>query len=99
MEPNKVEIKNYADGWITEKKGTDVPGFLKVAFVIIGTCCTAYLFVYMNGEVTHSDRGALVQAFNRATVQADGLMTAVGLMALVYVLIVAVFAFRKQTHL
>ena len=26
------KIKEYADGWITEREGTDVPGFLKLAY-------------------------------------------------------------------
>ena len=26
------EVKEYADGWITERKGTDVPTFLKIAY-------------------------------------------------------------------
>ncbi len=94
----KIEIKEYAEGWITEREGTDVPAFLKFAFVVIGAACVSYIFVYMNGETTHADRGALVQAFNRATTQADGFMTFVGLLALVYVIAVAAFAFRGKTH-
>ena len=35
------EVKDYAGGWITEKKGTEVPGFLKLAFPIIGLSCVA----------------------------------------------------------
>jgi len=95
MADSKQPLKSYADGWIMEKEGTDVPPFLKFAFVVIGTGCVAYLFLYMNGETEHADRGPLVQAFNRATQSADGLMTAVGLMALVYVAIVCLFAFRR----
>ena len=35
MEPTKPKIKEYADGWITEQAGTEVPGFLKLAFIVI----------------------------------------------------------------
>ncbi len=92
----KQEIKDYADGWIQEREGTDAPPFLKAAFVVIGLSCTAYLFLFMNGEIDHSDRGPLVRAFNAISNSADGLMTMVGFMMLIYVAIVAVFAFRKM---
>ena len=31
----KEEVKEYAEGWISERKGTDVPGFLKAAYVTL----------------------------------------------------------------
>jgi hypothetical protein len=92
----KQEIKDYADGWIQDREGTDAPPFLKAAFVVIGLSCTAYLFMFMNGEIDHSDRGPLVRTFNAISNSADGLMTMVGFMMLIYVAIVAVFAFRKM---
>jgi hypothetical protein len=91
----KELIKDYAGGWITEREGTDAPPFLKIAFAVIGLGCTAYLFLFMNGEISHSDRGPLVQQFNQVTSTADGLMTMVGAMVLIYVAIVAIFAFKK----
>jgi len=98
-EENKDQgLKQYADGWITEREGTQVPGFLKLAFPIIGLFCCGYLIVYMNGEVNHPDRGALVQAFNKATATADPLMYFVTGLALVYVVIAVVFAIRKSDH-
>ena len=36
------EIKNYADGWMTEKKGTEIPTFLKFAYIVIAGGCLAY---------------------------------------------------------
>lgn len=90
------EIKEYADGWISEREGTDAPIFLKIAFVIIGLSTVAYLFIYMNGDVNNSDHGPLVRSINAATVPADTLMTIVGVMMLIYVAVVAVFAFRKM---
>jgi hypothetical protein len=92
----KPEIKEYAGGWITERKGTEVPAFLRIAFPIIGLGCTAYFILYMNGEVNHEDRGRLVQMFNQATTSADGLMYAVAGMALVFVIIVVLFAFGRS---
>lgn len=91
----KEELKEYAGGWITEREGTDAPIFLKFAFVVIGLGCTTYLFLFMNGEVNHSDRGPLVKAFNAATTSADGFMTGVGVLMLLYVAVVSVFAFGK----
>ena len=35
MIEQKNELKDYADGWITERKGTDVTGFLKLAYIVI----------------------------------------------------------------
>jgi len=31
MQPTETKIKDYAGGWITEREGTTVPGFLKLA--------------------------------------------------------------------
>jgi hypothetical protein len=95
-EKSKPEIKEYAGGWITERKGTEVPGFLRIAFPIIGLGCTAYFIAYMNGETSHEDRGKLVQIFNQATTSADGLMYAVAGMALIFVIIVVMFAFSRS---
>jgi hypothetical protein len=89
------QIKNYADGWIQERKGTDAPAFLKIAFPIIGLFCTAYLVLYMTGEVDHTGRGAIVQKFNEATETSPMLMYIIAAMALVYVIAVVLFAIRK----
>lgn len=89
------EIKEYAEGWITERKGTEVPMFLKIAYIFIAGGCLTYLIVYMNGEVNHSDRGVLVRAFNAATQSSSGLMYAVAGIGLIYAVILVVFAFRK----
>jgi hypothetical protein len=89
------EIKEYADGWMTERKGTDAPVFLKAAFVIIPIGALTYFFVYMNGETFHSDRGVLVQAFNKATGTANGFMYFVGALILIYAAILIAFALKK----
>jgi hypothetical protein len=95
MSTESEEIKEYAGGWMTERKGTDVPGFLKLAFPIIGLSCIVYLILYMNGEVNHADRGTLVQRFNAATQSSPGLMYTVAALGLIYVVLVVLFAIRK----
>jgi hypothetical protein len=89
------ELKEYAGGWMTERKGTDAPTFLKLAFPVIGLGCVAYLILYMNGEVNNAERGALVQQFNRATESSPGLMYTVAALGLIYVVAVILFAIRK----
>jgi len=98
MSDKKNELKEYAGGWITERQGTEVPGFLKVAFPIIGLGCVSYFIFFMNGEVNHEDRGPLVQKMNQATTSADGLMYFVAALALVFVVTVVLFAIRKSDH-
>ncbi len=97
MDENKEndEIKEYAGGWMTERKGTDAPIFLKVAFTVIVLSCTTYLIVYMNGETSHADRGVLVQAFNKITGTADGFMYFVAGLILLYAIILITFVFKK----
>lgn len=46
MEPTKPKIKEYADGWITEQAGTEVPGFLKLAYIVIAGGALAYFLIY-----------------------------------------------------
>ena len=92
----EIPVKDYAGGWITEKKGTEVPGFLKLAFPVIGLSATAYLVLYINGEVSHSERGPLIQAFDRVTGDANGLMYGVAALALIFVVSVVMFAWRKS---
>ena len=89
------EIKEYADGWITERKGTDAPMFLKVSFIVIVLGAVAYFFVYMNGETQNADRGPLVEGFNKATGTADGFMYFVVALIVIYAAILVAFAFRK----
>jgi hypothetical protein len=95
MSTEKDEIKEYADGWITERKGTDVPMFLKVAFVVIAAGCAAYFVIYMNGEVSNPDRGALVRAFNAATEHSNAFMYGVAGLIAVYAVVLFAFVFRK----
>jgi len=93
-EAGKDELKQYADGWMTETKGSDVPGFLKLAFPVIGLCATAYIVLQMYGDVGHATRGPLVAQFIKATETSPGLQYAVMALALVYVAITVAFVFR-----
>jgi SNF family Na+-dependent transporter len=87
-------IKEYADGWISERKGTGVPTFLKFAYIVIIAGVIGYLFVFMNGEVNHSDRGVLVRQFNSVTQSSPGFMYAVIAMVAIYAVVVVAFAFK-----
>ncbi|MCW5976464.1 MAG: hypothetical protein KIT09_00225 [Bryobacteraceae bacterium] len=93
---DSVEVKEYAGGWISERKNTDVPGFLKLSYIVIAAGCIAYFFLYMNGEVTHSTRGRLVEQLNSATQGSDAFMYVVTAMAVVFAVIVVRFAFKKR---
>lgn len=90
----ETEIHEYADGWISERKGTGVPTFLKFAYIVIMAGVIGYFFLYMNGEVNHSDRGALVRQFNQATHSSPVFMYTVIAMVVVYAIIVIAFAFK-----
>jgi len=89
------ELKSYADGWITERKGTDVPPFLKFAYLVIAAGALIYFFVYMNGEIHNSERGIIVQQFNRVTQSSPGFMYAVAAMIVVFIILLVRFVFSK----
>jgi len=61
-----VEVKEHAGGWITERKGTKVPGFLKLSYVGFSLFGIVYLFLYRMGEVAHGARGAFVRELNQS---------------------------------
>jgi H+/Cl- antiporter ClcA len=93
-QPPETDIHEYADGWITERKGTGVPAFLKFAYIVIIVGVIGYFFLYMNGEVNHSDRGALVRQFNSVTQSSPALMYAIIAMVVIYAIVVVAFAFK-----
>jgi hypothetical protein len=95
MEPSK-KLKGYADGWINEREGTDVPTFLKFAFIVIASGALTYFLVYMYGEVNHPDRGQLVRAMNAATEASGTLMYAIAAMIVIFGVILVVFSFGKS---
>jgi Na+/H+ antiporter NhaC len=89
------ELKSYADGWMTERKNTDIPGFLKAAFPVIGLGAVAYLVLQMSGDIHNAQRGGLVAQFNRVSHTAPVMSYTVAALALIYVGIVVVFAIRS----
>lgn len=95
METTKPKLKEYADGWITERTGTEIPAFLKLAYIVIAGGCLAYFFMYMYGETSHPDRGGLVRAMNAATQASAGLMYAIAAMIVIFGVIVIAFSFGK----
>jgi hypothetical protein len=64
MSENK-DIHELAGGWITERKGTPIPAFLKLTYVGFCLFGLVYLYRYWAGEVAHDTRGPLVQAQNQ----------------------------------
>jgi hypothetical protein len=95
MEPEKNKIKEYAGGWITEREGTDIPAFLKFAYIAIAGGALAYFILYMYGEVNHPGRGPLVRALNAATEASGSLMYAIAALIVIFGVITVVFSFRK----
>jgi hypothetical protein len=92
------DLKEYAGGWMTERKNTDAPMFLKVAFAVIGLFCVSYLIIYMNGEVNNPERGHLVRQFNDATQGSNTFMYIIAALGLIYVALVVSFAIREFKH-
>jgi len=98
IDEKKPEFTEYAGGWITEQRGTAIPGFLKLAFPIILVAVVAYLFLFMDGEVTHSTRGNLVQQLNAVTGNANTFMYVVLALIAAYVVVLLTFLYKKSNH-
>lgn len=90
------ELKDYAGGWIQERKDTEVPTFLKFAYIVIAGGLIAYLFIFMNGEVDHATRGVFVRQFNAATQSSPGFMYFVAALIAIFAIITIKFAFSKS---
>jgi len=95
MESTKPKVKEYADGWITEQAGTEIPGFLKLAYIVIAGGALAYFLIYMNVDVNHSERGHLVLVMNTATDACAGLMYPIAAMIVIFGVVVVAFSFGK----
>ena len=89
------ELKSYAEGWMTERKGTEIPTFLKFAYIVIAAGCFAYFLIFINGEVDHATRGTLVRQFNAVTGTANGFMYFVAALIAIFAIITVRFAFSK----
>lgn len=92
------ELKDYAGGWIQEKKGTGVPTFLKFAYIAILLSAVGYIVVYMNGEVNNEDRGALVRQLNSMTGSSDTFMYVIAVIAALHAVVLIMFAFKNSKH-
>ncbi len=91
----KEELKDFAGGWIQERKGTDAPGFLKFVTPIISLGGASYLVFQMYGDVHHATRGPFVEQFNKVSQTSPVFMYVVAGMVFIYAVIVSVFAFQK----
>ena len=93
--PEKGELHELAGGWITERVGMPIPGFLKLAYIFFGLFGIYYLFAYWKGDVAHATRGPLVKEINEVMVSPGGPW--LGFLAVVLILFVAglwLFVFR-----
>jgi hypothetical protein len=89
-------VKDYADGWISERTGTDVPMFLKLVYIVFAVGCLSYGILFMNGEVGHETRGVLVQQFNQVTGNGgNAVMWFVVALTAVFAILLVKFAFSK----
>ena len=89
------DLKSYADGWMMERKNTEIPAFLKATYIVVAFGALIYLVVFMNGEINHSTRGVLVQQFNKVTGTANGFMYFVAALIAIFAIITVKFAFSK----
>ena len=90
------DLNDYAGGWIQERKGTEIPTFLKFCYIVIALGVLTYLLVYANGVVNDSPRGELVRQFVAMTSSATGFMYFVAALVLIYLVITLMFAFKKS---
>lgn len=96
-DPKKPEeLNELAGGWITERKNTQIPTFLKFAYIFIAGGAFAYFLFFMNGDVNHSTRGPLVRQMNQSTQSSNGFMYFVAALILIFAVTAIVFAFKKS---
>jgi len=93
QDPNLHEI---AGGWIMERKGTDVPMFLKATYIVVAGAAITYSIIWANGDTGDSERGYLVQQFNAATQFSSGFMWFVTALVVVFAAILFKFAFTRH---
>jgi len=95
QKPNE-ELHDYAGGWIQERKGTEIPTFLKFSYIVIALGVFLYVVTYINGVVNDTPRGELVKQFNAMTSSANGFMYFVAALVAIYAIITVIFAFKKS---
>jgi len=89
------DVKEIAGGWMTERVGTDAPPFLKFAWPIITLGCLIYAILYIDGDVSNTPRGKLVQQFDAATGFSSTFMYFVAALIAIYLVIMTIFAWSK----
>lgn len=95
-EPQDDKVHELAGGWITERVGTPIPFFLKLAYVGFSIFGLYYLFAYWTGEVGHSSRGAFVEEFNKAVDLPGGAwLGVIAVVLAVFVVGLLAYTFRK----
>ena len=92
----KEELNDYAGGWIQERKGTEIPTFLKFSYIVIVLGVFIYVFAYIDGVVNDTPRGQLVRQFDSMTTPANGFMYFVAALIAIYAIITIIFAFKKS---
>ena len=90
------DLHEIAGGWILERKGTEVPTFLKATYIVVALACIAYSILWVNGDVGDSERGRLVQQFNSATQFSSGFMWFVTALVVIFAIILFRFAFTRH---
>jgi hypothetical protein len=93
------KVHELAGGWITERVGTPIPVFLKIAYVAFSLFGLVYLFKYSLGEVEHATRGPLVQQLNQVAQQPPSvwiLFLAIVLFAFIAGLLAFAFLAREE---
>ena len=95
QKPNE-ELNDYAGGWIQERKGTEIPAFLKFSYIVIALGVFLYIVSYINGVVNDTPRGELVRQFDSMTTPANGFMYFVAALIAIYAIITVIFAFKKS---
>jgi len=93
------QIHELAGGWITERKGTVVPGFLKLTYVGFCAFGLVYLVRYWQGELGHETRGPLVQQANAlAELPGSAWLAVIGGCVVLFTLGLLWFAFVARTE-
>jgi len=90
------DLHEIAGGWIMERKGTDVPMFLKATYIVVAGAAITYSIIWANGDTGDSERGHLVQQFNAATQFSSGFMWFVTALVVVFAAILFKFAFTRH---
>ena len=89
-------LHEIAGGWIMERKGTDVPVFLKATYIVVAAACITYSIIWVNGDVSDSERGHLVQQFNSVTQFSSAFMWFVTFLVVIFAVILFKFAFTRH---